>query len=129
IDKSGHGTHVAGIILQFAPDAELYVARVFEHDLTSKLEEEEVINRIVKAIDYATNVWKVNIISMSFGFRQNIDSIYEALRRANLQKVVIFAAASNDGNRLRVAFPARCRDLVICMNSTDGSGGKSVYNP
>lgn len=28
-DAFGHGTHVAGIILQLAPDAELYVARVF----------------------------------------------------------------------------------------------------
>ena len=28
-DAFGYGTHVAGIILQLAPDAELYVARVF----------------------------------------------------------------------------------------------------
>jgi subtilisin family serine protease len=28
VDNDGHGTHVAGIILQFAPDVELYVARI-----------------------------------------------------------------------------------------------------
>jgi subtilisin family serine protease len=31
-DIDGHGTHVAGIILQLAPAAELYIARVCEGD-------------------------------------------------------------------------------------------------
>jgi hypothetical protein len=31
IDTCGHGTHVAGVILQLAPYIELYVARVFEN--------------------------------------------------------------------------------------------------
>jgi subtilisin family serine protease len=31
-DMDGHGTHVAGIILQLAPCAELYIARVCEGD-------------------------------------------------------------------------------------------------
>lgn len=34
-DTCGHGTHVAGLILQLAPSVELYVGRVFE-DATSK---------------------------------------------------------------------------------------------
>ena len=34
-DLTGHGTHVAGIILQLAPDARLFVARVFEYDVVS----------------------------------------------------------------------------------------------
>lgn len=30
IDETGHGTQMAGIVLQFAQDVELYVIRVFE---------------------------------------------------------------------------------------------------
>jgi len=30
VDSDGHGTHSAGLILKVAPEAELYVARVFE---------------------------------------------------------------------------------------------------
>lgn len=31
-DASGHGTHVTGIILDFAPEAQVYVAKIAEHD-------------------------------------------------------------------------------------------------
>lgn len=27
-DRCGHGTHVAGLLLDFAPDAELYIAKI-----------------------------------------------------------------------------------------------------
>lgn len=27
-DRCGHGTHIAGILLDFAPDAELYIAKI-----------------------------------------------------------------------------------------------------
>jgi hypothetical protein len=34
LDNDGHGTYAAGIILQFAPNAELYVTRVVDTNLT-----------------------------------------------------------------------------------------------
>lgn len=38
-DDTGHGTHVAGIILQLCPEANLFIGRVLVKNLTEKEEE------------------------------------------------------------------------------------------
>lgn len=151
-DTHGHGTHVAGIILDLAPDAELHVARVFRSDTIGGENDRGVFNRIAKvrgfcdqhplavrqkrlimrqAIRYATDEWDVDIISMSFGFEKKHPKIYEAIKYAFNKDVVMLAAASNDGKNpvLPIAYPARQLGMVICINSADASGNKSRYNP
>lgn len=32
-DYNGHGTHVTGIVLDYAPDAEVYIAKIADHEL------------------------------------------------------------------------------------------------
>jgi subtilisin family serine protease len=84
---------------------------------------------------YATKKWKVKIISLSIAFDfYHLDEgeksiLKRALDYAKGQGVVIFAAASNHGNRTRIAFPASERHSVICMNSSDGLGNASLFNP
>lgn len=79
--------------------------------------------------------WEVNIINLSIGFdRHELKDpdkkiLHDALDFAYRSNVVIFAAASNSGNRQELAYPASERKLVFCMNSTDGSGGRSWFNP
>jgi subtilisin family serine protease len=86
-------------------------------------------------------VWKVKIINLSIGFdRDKLDVLEKsrdygkqillhALWYARQQNVVVFAAASNHANRKRLAFPACKPDYVLSINSTNGSGGKSWFNP
>lgn len=38
-DNTGHGTHVAGIVLQLCPEANLYVGRVLAEDVTLEADE------------------------------------------------------------------------------------------
>jgi hypothetical protein len=55
---------------------------------------------IMKAIDHAIDVWKVDIISMSFGFpkpAQDYEVLESAIRRAHQAHILMFAAASNGG--------------------------------
>lgn len=58
---------------------------------------------------------------MSFGFNESVDLIEEAIHHAYSKKVLMFAAAGNDGDNSYVAWPAR-RDEVICIFATDGEG-------
>lgn len=130
-DVFGHGTHVAGIILQLAPDAELYVARVFRSGSFDQNSEPGCAQRVAEAIRYAVDVWGVDIISMSFGFTIDVQEVFDAVIYAYSKNVLMIAAASNDGNSklVPISYPARLLGLVICMNSTNAAGFPSRGNP
>ncbi|KGO52129.1 Cadherin [Penicillium expansum] len=110
-DNTGHGTFVAALLLKYATDAEVYIA---------------------KAIDYAVNEWKVDIITMSFGFStREIDGYSElenAIDRAHFKNVLLLAAASNSGANNDRAYPAG-EEKVICVHSTDSNGNRSHFSP
>ena len=72
--------------------------------------------------------WKVDVICLPLGFPQRIEAISNAIIPA-VQRVVIFAAASNKGlNCSGPAYPAR-DEKVICINSAHYNGGESDDNP
>ncbi|KAH8892963.1 subtilisin-like protein, partial [Thozetella sp. PMI_491] len=124
-DSSGHGTHVAGLVLKVARNASLYVARIARsHD---DLDDEA----IAKAIRYAIDIWQVDIISMSFGYRSSEpapEAIREAIRDAYRANIVMFAAGNNYGGNEPIAFPANQRE-VICVGATNHEGKKSSFTP
>lgn len=78
------------------------------------------------------NKWKVDIISMSFGYPtkqlEGYDQLRAAIRNANKNQVLVFAAASNDGANADRAYPARDQN-VICIHSTDAQGNRSRFSP
>ena len=115
-DEAGHGTHLASLLLTLAPDAKIHVARVIEkqepkeHEFWYIAEVSPMylpcrspLIRMDKAINHAVSEWKVDIITMSFGLeatRSSEDSrqkISDAMLFAHSKKVIMFAAASNEG--------------------------------
>jgi hypothetical protein len=66
---------------------------------------------------------------MSLGFSQERYELAEALREANHKGIIVFAAASNHGNRRLIAWPARDRDLAICVTSGDEYNRPSKFAP
>ncbi|SMQ51046.1 unnamed protein product [Zymoseptoria tritici ST99CH_3D7] len=123
-DEIGHGTHALGLLLKVAPFAEIYVARIARQETLDS----DAYNDIAKAIDYATKQWNADIISMSFGIREYYKPMDDAISNALNNRILLFAAASNDGANLGRAFPAQCPG-VFCIHSTDGNGNPSKFNP
>lgn len=80
----------------------------------------------------AVDEWKVDIISISFGYPTNQMEGYDQLENAILyaysKRVLLFAAASNSGANLDRAYPAR-DPHVICVHSTDSNGNRSRFSP
>ena len=68
---------------------------------------------------------------MSFGFPGRVAGyldLEQAIRDAEHAKILVFAAASNDGGNRKRAYPAR-DDKVICVHSSDGQGNPSDFSP
>ncbi|KAJ5668904.1 Extracellular alkaline serine protease [Penicillium macrosclerotiorum] len=125
-DCTGHGTISVDLILRVYEAADLYVARVFERDEADERKEPYLT---AKAIRWAVNQ-KVDIISISAGFRTSPRDLREAVNEASAANILIFAAASNWGNLDEVAYPARMKDHVFCIFSTNGTlKNSSRYNP
>ncbi|RBR08918.1 uncharacterized protein FIESC28_10098 [Fusarium coffeatum] len=123
-DEIGHGTHALGLLLKVAPCAEIYVARIARGETLDSNTYDDIAN----AINYSVEQWDADIISMSFGIREQHEGMSRAISNALSKRTLLFAAASNDGANLSRAFPAKCRG-VFCIHSTDGNGNPSSFNP
>jgi len=109
-DTNGHGTHCCGLIaakrndvgvVGVAPDAKLLVGKVLSDSGVGSSA------GIVKGIEWAVSK-KADIISMSFGAPVSDPGIKAAIEYAASKKVLLIAAAGNEGPGLRtVGYPAR----------------------
>jgi subtilisin len=103
-DSIGHGTACAGIILQLAPEAELYSVQVIGSEARG------TADQLVAALSFALDQ-DYDVINMSLGTTdERITRRLGALTdRAFYQGKIIVAAANNLG---QVAFPAHFSSVI-----------------
>ncbi|MFC6659532.1 S8 family peptidase [Deinococcus multiflagellatus] len=90
----GHGTNVAGIVLQVAPRAKILPLRVLGPDGSGD------VVMVAQAIDYAV-AQGARVINLSLGSDQNSPTVQDAVRRATEAGVlVVSSAGNNDMDRL-----------------------------
>ncbi|KAF3221168.1 hypothetical protein TWF106_006493 [Orbilia oligospora] len=125
-DFFGHGIDVAHQLLFAAPNAAIYIAKIADEKEIS----DDQTGVIAKAIEYAVDVWKVDIISLSLGLEASNTRIAAAIDKATANKsTLVFAAARNHGIHKHQTWPAHRYD-VIGINAADGNGGSTQsFNP
>lgn len=109
-DEKGHGTHVSGIIMQQAPDADLLIYRVLKgvHNETG------YTPLVVKAIKQAV-ADGAQVINLSLG--ADIDSpdepVSQAVAEAVKQGVVVVKSAGNTGDTWSISSPGYGSDPIV----------------
>lgn len=140
VDKFGHGSFVAGLLLRMVPFADIYMANVASTRLDQNIDPskvEEVISgcklaakavlTLCEAIVYATYHFEVDIIVIPFSLSTTeptvLGTINEAINKAYQKDVIMLAANQSHGRN----FPASLSQ-VLSISSVDGYGMSSTFN-
>ncbi|KAF5675749.1 thermostable alkaline protease [Fusarium heterosporum] len=124
-DVYGHGSLMARIIMESAPLAHIYIARISKDP--DELSSDK--SHVAKAIRWAGLQESVDIISMSFGYPEDDQSIVEAIEDVARQRNIIFmASAGNNAKYQNETFPAKHRH-VMSIRATNFAGSFSENNP
>ncbi|MFO7552954.1 MAG: S8 family serine peptidase, partial [Haliea sp.] len=102
VDRLGHGSAVAGVLLQRVPGVALLNAQVFDDRLTCSS------RQVVAALDWLM-AEDVRLINLSFGLRRNSTELAAACARALEQGVVLVAASPARGAPV---FPASYAGVI-----------------
>ncbi len=124
----GHGTSVAGIILQIAPKAKILPLRVLGPDGSG-----DVLN-VAAAINRAMQAG-ANIINLSLGSDTNSQAVNDAIDAATLRGIFVISSSGNTNNQ-NVTFPANQANLdttlggqfSLSVGSVDANDNKSVFS-
>lgn len=90
-DKNGHGTHIAGIIHQVAPDVQIMPIRYYNEQAAGSVN----LANTIKALHYAINNG-AKIINYSGGGPEYSEEEFQAIKLAEQKGILIVAAAGND---------------------------------
>jgi subtilisin family serine protease len=122
IDESGHGTHVAGIVLQVAP-----ATRVLHLKFIDGSGRGSTYNAI-RAIDYAI-ARRVQVINASWGGPSYSQLLDQAIQRAVAAGIQFVAAAGNEGLNVDISprYPARIAN-VISVAASDVNDQLTEYS-
>lgn len=123
VGLKGHGTEVAGIVRQIAPNAKIMPLRVL--NAMGSGDVDDVASAIVWATDHGADV-----INLSLGTASEVTAISAAVEYANAAGVMVVGAAGNSGQR-GVDSPAAQfggSALNVSVGSASAADLKSVFS-
>ncbi|GHG27511.1 serine protease [Deinococcus indicus] len=123
----GHGTNVAGIVLQVAPAAKILPIRVLGPDGSGD------VAGVAQAILYAADQG-AKVINLSLGSLENSSIVEDVIRQVTARGVYVVAAAGND-NQERIVYPAALAtkkgsfgEYLLSVGSSDLNDLKSSFS-
>jgi len=117
-EAAGHGTHVAGIVLAVAPDAQVLPVRVLDSDGRGSIF--ALVEGIRAALDSDADV-----LNMSLGTTEDSALLADVLEEVSEDTVVV-ASAGNSGTR-ELQYPAATGG-VVSVASVDAQDALSVFS-
>lgn len=121
VDPVGHGTHVAGDVLQTAPEAEIVAVKVMGDNGTGRPSD------IIRGLQWVVNEKKagrldVDVINMSLGgapdgFPDTQDPVNRAVQLAARSGITVVAAAGNSGPDGRTLGSPADSDAAIAVGA------------
>ncbi len=116
----GHGTGVADLILQVAPNVTLLPIRALGPDGAGDTLD------VIAAIDYAVQQG-ADIVNLSLGTDTQEKVLKKLVKYATKQEVLIVASVGNSGAK-NIMFPARYGDEVLSVGSVNGQDEFSTFS-
>ena len=93
-DRLGHGTAVAAVVREIAPDAAIFAVKIFDRALAARIE------ILVRGIDWAAeNGMRVVNLSLGTARLEHEEALRAAVERAAARNVVLVAAREDSGAR------------------------------
>jgi thermitase len=116
----GHGTSVAGVILQVAPNAVILPIRVLEPDGTGDLD------KVVMAVNWAIQKG-AKVINLSLGTDVDYKAFNDIISSAAQKGIAITGSSGNNGSR-GIEYPAKYTNPVMAVGSVSATGVQSVFS-
>ncbi len=110
MDKNGHGSSVAGIVLKCVPDAKLMILKV-NSGSSKTFHTESVVNAIYYAVENGADV-----INMSLSIANESTALKNAINYAIDRKIIVVSAAGN--NPSAISFPGSMEELITVGAAT-----------
>lgn len=126
MDNHGHGTHIVGLIAQYAGEAQscFYIYKYYYEDGV----EIDNLKRSLASIRAAIEA-DVDIINYSGGGLSRSDEECAVVKAALNKGIIFVAAAGNERSDLskRKYFPAMCDPRVVVVGAKDKTGFKASF--
>ena len=123
----GHGTAVAGVVLQVAPLAKVMPLRILDSDGVGDTDD------LILAIDWAINNG-ADVINISLGSTEASKPVERVLMKAKNNEVAVVASAGNSGDD-NVTFPAnravkgdKFKKVLVSVGSVNADDEKSTFS-
>lgn len=118
----GHGTHVAGIIRQVAPEATIVPIKALDSEGTGQA------FYLAVALDYAINSG-VDVINLSLGAAQESQAVTDMVKAAKDADIVVAAAGGNNGKNGVMNYPAASEENNLAgVAATDNGKKLAVFS-
>ena len=129
-DDNGHGTHIAGILGEMAPQAELLVFKILDKNGNGTTE------KALKALEWIQDnhrKWNIKLLNFSMGYLPNTkerrqNQLIQKLEDLWEDGITIVTAAGNNGPKENsITVPGISRKLITVGSCDDEENGKGSY--